>query len=190
VTILKTPLNLSYTTDTTPAFSWAAASGALGYRIQVDESDLFDSMEINEVRPVSTSYTPITALPYGKYYWRMQVNKAAGWGDWTPAFRFTVTPPLPIAPVITAPANGYTTASVPALTWNAVPATPVGIKEYEYQISKSYTFKILEQTGTVVGLSYTPSGLLTGRHYWRVRAINNLDVPGAWASYRSFTLIP
>ena len=74
VTILKTPANLTYTTVIKPVFSWAAAAGALSYRIQVDDSELFDLPEMDVTRPVSVSYIPLTALPYNIYYWRMQVQ--------------------------------------------------------------------------------------------------------------------
>jgi hypothetical protein len=178
VTILRLPANSSYTTVTKPAFSWAAATGALAYRIQVDNSDIFDSPEMDVTRPVSTSYTPLTALPYNIYYWRMQVQTAAGWGNWTPAFTFTVTPPLPVAPVLTAPASAtITNDNTPTLNWNAVAS---GAK-YEIQISKLAAFSSLEQTVTLDPgvLTFTAAVLPDGMHYWRVRAINNLNVSGA-----------
>ena len=187
VTILKTPLNNSYTTDTTPAFTWAAASGALEYYIQVDDSELFDSPEIDLNRPVSTSYTPLAALPYGLYHWRMQVRTASGWGNWTPVFTFTVTPALPLAPALKAPANAaLTNDNTPTLEWNAA----VNGVKYEIQISKLTSFSILEQNSVLDPgvLTYTAATLPDGKYYWRARSINYLDIPGAWSAYRYFTV--
>ena len=66
-------------------------------------TEAFSSPEIDVLRPPSTSYTHLTPLPFGKYYWKMQVRTAGGWGDWTPANQFTVTPPLLKAPVLVFP---------------------------------------------------------------------------------------
>jgi len=191
VTILKTPASGSYTLKTKPVFTWASVSGAKQYQLQVDDDADFSSPIDTITRPLSTTFTLLTALENGKYYWRMQVDKGAGFtGNWTPAYGFTVTPPLPVAPQLVSPASGYTASSMPALTWNAVFGSIAAIKGYEYQISKSSAFTTLERSGIVDVLTYTPSGLSLGKYYWRVRAINDLDVPGPWASYRSFTLIP
>jgi hypothetical protein len=64
VSIQKMPTNLSYTTNTKPAFSWTAVSGAQQYQIQMDEAEDFSSPEIDEFLPPSTSYTTPTALTY------------------------------------------------------------------------------------------------------------------------------
>lgn len=191
VTILKSPVSGSYTVKTKPVFTWASVSGAKQYQLQVDDNADFSSPIDTITRPVSTTYTFLFDLPYAKYYWRMQVNKGAGFMEnWTPALPFTVTPPLPLAPQLISPASGFTTAADPILSWNLVAGSPVGIKGYEIQISKSSSFITLERSGILDVLTYTPTGLTLGKYYWRVRAINDLDVPGAWAPYRSFTLIP
>ena len=187
VTILKTPANLTYTTVVKPVFSWAAAAGALSYRIQVDDSELFDLPEMDVTRPVSVSYIPLTALPYNIYYWRMQVQTAAGWSNWTPVQTFTVTPALPLAPILTTPATAsITNDNTPVLNWNSVTN---GVA-YQVQISKAATFLTLEQNVTLEPgvLTYTAEPLSDGLHYWRVRAVNSLNVPGAWAVYRYFVV--
>ena len=187
VTILKTPVNLSYSTVTKPVFSWMPISGALAYRIQVDSSDIFDSPEMDVTRPVSIRYVPLTGLPYNIYYWHMQVQTAAGWGNWTPVFTFTVTPPLPVAPVLTAPVSGtITNDNTPTFNWNAV----AGGAKYEIQISKTAAFTTLEQTTTLDPgiLTFTADLLPDTPHYWRVRAINDLNIPGAWSAYRYFVV--
>jgi photosystem II stability/assembly factor-like uncharacterized protein len=190
INILKSPKQNSYTLDTTPTFSWAAAAGALEYRIQVDTNESFSSevpvIDINRVP--STSYTPTAAMAYNVYYWRMQVRTAAGWGNWTPAFKFIVTPTPPIAPVLISPISGFRTDDpTQTFTWKSV----TGGDRYEIQISTSQYFTSLEkdeilETGV---LEYTTTPFIDGRHYWRVRALNSLGAPGAWSSPRYFNKI-
>ena len=113
----------------------------------------------------------------------MQVQTAAGWSSWTPVYTFTVTPALPLAPVLTTPATAsITNDNTPSLNWNAVDK---GVR-YQVQISKAATFLTLEQNVTLEPgvLTYTAEPLSDGLHYWRVRAVNSLNVPGAWAIYR------
>ena len=189
VTILKAPANGSYTTNTKPPFSWAAAAGALEYLIQVDDDPGFSLPEINVLRPPSTSYMHLTPLPFGKYYWKMQVRTAGGWGDWTPANQFTVSPPLLPAPVLDSPANAsYTNVPQPHFYWNPVAGVSV---TYELWVDRQSTFTapvdvvISDLFGTS---AIPPTALADGKYYWKVRAINYLGVPGAWSSVRYLTV--
>jgi hypothetical protein len=119
----------------------------------------------------------------------MQVRTSGGWGNWTPAYQFTLTPMPPSAPSLTLPGSGsILTDDTPTLSWYAV----VGGIMYEIQISKNSYFSnpIQDNTLTSGELSYTSSALLVGKYYWRVRAFNSLDVPGKWSSYRTFNIIP
>jgi hypothetical protein len=188
VNILKSPANASYTTSIKPTFSWDSASRALQYRLQVDDTADFSSiLELDVTRPPSTSYLPISALPYSKYHWRMQVLTAAGWSNWTPASAFTVTPALPVAPIPALPSSGtITKLTTPTLSWSPV----INGVKYEVQVSKVYTFTSTEQDVVLDPgvLNYTTTTLLDGRHYWRVRGINYLDVPGKWSGYKYFTI--
>lgn len=189
VNILKKPANNSFSTITKPTFSWASAASALEYKIQVATDAVFGSetLVLNLNRPPSTSYTSTIALNPNIYYWRMQVRTVAGWGNWTPVSKFIVTPALPVAPVLNLPVSGYITNNPkPVLSWNAV---ATGVK-YEIQVSKVTTFNPLEQTMVLDPdlYQYTTETLADGVHYWRVRALNSLGVPGAWSAYRSFRI--
>ena len=188
VTILGAPANGSYTTNTKPVFSWAAAAGALEYRLRVDDSAAFDSPEIDLNRPVSTSYTPVVALPTARYYWQMQVRTAAGWSNWTPVYSFTVTPALPAVPVQDVPVAGQISyVNTPELKWKSA----VNGNTYQVQISKVSTFITTEAdvVGGVGILNYTTGPLINGVHYWRVRAVNSLGIAGAWSGARAFTVV-
>lgn len=64
------------------------------------------------------------------------------------------------------------------------------IEGYEIQISKNSTFTKIVQTGLVKeSISYIADELSKdGKYYWRVRPINDLDIPGGWTETRDFTL--
>ena len=187
VTILYVPVDQSFTLITKPVLYWTAAAGALAYHIQVDDSAAFDLPELDVTRPVSTSYTPTTALPFNIYYWRMQVQTASGWSNWTPVYTFTVSPALLVAPVQNTPATGsITNDNTTMFNWNPV----AGGISYQIQISTVNTFATLEQSVNLdPGVTtYTANTLPEGIHYWRVRAINYLNVPGVWSLIRYFTV--
>ena len=185
VNILKGPTNNSYTLDKTPTFSWGAAAGALEYKLQVDNNADFSSPEIDLNRPVSTSYTPLTDLDFGPYVYRMQVRTTTGWSNWTPVISFTITPALPVAPVLSSPGGGaISSVSTPTFTWIAVGTNT----KYQIWISRSTSFSVLSQDKTVSDLSLIADELSNGVYYWKVRAINQYDIPGAWSAYRKLTV--
>jgi hypothetical protein len=61
---------------------------------------------------------------------------------------------------------------------------------YQVQISTVTTFVTQEQTVVLDPgvLTFTATTLPDGIHYWRVRAINYMNVPGAWSLVRYFTV--
>ncbi len=69
--------------DATPWFDWTDESGAIEYRLQVDETDDFASPIIDTVIPISEdSIQDFQALPESLYYWRVRVENPLGaWSD-------------------------------------------------------------------------------------------------------------
>jgi hypothetical protein len=129
-------------------------------------------------------------MPFGNYYWRVNVDLGSGFAP-SPVFRtMTITPPRPLAPTLIAPANNATASSnTPTFSWNAVSATTAGGPfSYEIQIDNNSTMgsPTMDVTGAAGVLNYTAGPLTTGVYYWRVRAVNSLGVPGTWSSIRSF----
>ncbi|MFO1495430.1 MAG: proprotein convertase P-domain-containing protein [Lysobacterales bacterium] len=91
----------------------------------------------------------------------------------------------PVAPTLTAPANGATAVSTtPTFTWNAVPQAV----SYVVEASTSNTFATTLFSQTVTGTSLvSPVALPTNTQvYWRVRAINGCGT-GPDAVVSSFT---
>ncbi|HNC91570.1 MAG TPA: hypothetical protein PL000_21780, partial [Anaerolineales bacterium] len=184
--LLVSPVNDTYLTLTKPVFTWKTITGALEYQLQVDETEWFTTPEVNQSQPSGTTYTS-PELDYGTHYWRMRVRTSGGWGVWTAGWKFTLTPALPAAPTLASPASAAVLAdNTPLLAWNMVLADD----RYEVQVDNLSTFASPEQTFTTAldALSYTATALPDGVWYWRVRAINYLNLPGAWSTSRSFTV--
>jgi hypothetical protein len=75
--------------DRTPTFAWQGIDAASSYRIQVDDSESFDSLLIDET-VTSASYTPADALPDGTYYWRVLASNDCGSSGWSAQWRFAI----------------------------------------------------------------------------------------------------
>jgi hypothetical protein len=98
-----------------------------------------------------------------------------------------VTPDVPGAPVLTAPADGATVSSPPTLTWTAPGATT-----YQIQIGTNSWLGTKVVDTTVTGApNFTPSTNLAANtyYYWRVRATNGAGT-GLWSVTQSFYTVP
>ncbi|MFC2006008.1 PQQ-binding-like beta-propeller repeat protein [Chloroflexota bacterium] len=96
--MLVTPSNGETTTNTTPIFSWVGAYDQAGvtYDLQVDAVSDFSSPTINITDYSNNSYTPISELALGAYYWRIRAIDGLGnTSNWTSLWTFTIddTPP-------------------------------------------------------------------------------------------------
>ena len=86
---LSAPANGATSTSTTPAFSWAAISGASSYRIQVATDAGFTNLVVNQTVS-GTTFTPGTALANNtQYFWRVNGINGCGEGAASSAFSFT-----------------------------------------------------------------------------------------------------
>jgi len=194
VNVLNSPSDGTVLTDTTPTMSWSPASGALQYRLQVARSADFlegsGDVILDELLGAATlRYSPQTPLAYGRYYWRLQVNTAKGWSNWTPVFAFDLST-KPVAPVNLSPINKEVVpSSTPTLTWEEVTDPVVPVTGYLVQISYSSVFSPIKQTGQVTSAAYTTTALANGRYYWRVRAINALGIKGKWSTTGVFKVL-
>ncbi len=187
------PANGIFTTDTTPAFTWMAVSGATGYTLEVDDDlDFSADLVVDEPLGVVTTFTPTTTLPANDtYYWRVIPNGAV-----LPTLvsntvhRTLFIAAAPAAPILTAPINAaFLNNSMPTFQWNAVtPPAGVSLSDYEIQIATNTTFTAGLQTFTSLTTSFTPVIPQLGLHYWRVRARFDVASPGAFSASRSFTV--
>lgn len=189
VNLLKTPANRSFTTDTTPTFTWNAVLNAT-YQLEVGRTQPGTGGFVNLVTgcaPTAITCTPTTALAEGVYYWRVNVNGVAS----KVIGQFTITPTPPAAPTLNKPTTAsFLNTATPKLEWFAVTGTLGTPYTYEVQVDNQSTFASPEYIGTgITGTNVTVSTPLENRLYsWRVRAVNNLGVPGAWSLVRTFTV--
>ncbi len=179
------PSDRSTTTDTTPALSWNAVSGAAGYEVQIADSEggVANSVAIDVT---DASYTPSTALTNNQtHYWRVRAKDGDGqYGAWSAVQNLTVN----IGAVSgLSPANGSaTTDTTPGLSWNAVP----GAVSYEIQIAGSQNGLNSATAVPVTGTNYTPAADLMSNkvHYWRVRAVDGEKQRGDWSTAHSLNV--
>ena len=175
----------SSTTDTTPALSWNAVSGAAGYEVQIAGSEA-GLASAQSVEVSAASYTPSTALTNNQtHYWRVRAKDGDGQhGAWSAVQNLTVN----IGAVSgLSPADGATTTdTTPALSWNAVS----GAAGYEVQIADSEAGLASAQSVEVSGTSYTPTTALTNNttHHWRVRAVDGDGQYGTWSAIQSLAV--
>ena len=178
-------LSPSSTTDTTPALSWNAVSGATGYEVQIAESEagLANSVAIDVT---DASYTPATALTNNQtHYWRVRAKDGDGQhGAWSAINSLSVN--WGAVSGLSPPDGSTATDTTPALSWNAVP----GAAGYEVQIADSEAGLASAQSVEVSAASYTPSTALTNNqtHYWRVRAKDGDGQHGAWSAINSLSV--
>ncbi len=187
LTILYLPKNAQHLTDSTPTLQViSVGSGAL-YHIQVDEiGGDFSAPAFEKTGPTLAVTT--TKLLAGDYQWHARSNRGGVWSEFTPAWTFTITPPVTLAPKLLLPANyAKLDTPTPDFSWKAVDDGDV----YQIQIDNNETFASPVQDVTID--SGTPAYLASalpngGRYFWRVRAINAVGVAGAWSATWQFTL--
>ena len=175
----------SSTTDTTPALSWNAVSGAAGYEVQIAGSEAgLASAQAVEVS--AASYTPSTALTNNQtHYWRVRAKDGDGQhGAWSAINSLSIN--WGAVSGLSPADETSTTDTTPGLSWNAVE----GAAGYEVQIADSEAGLASAQSVEVSGTSYTPSTALTNNqtHYWRVRAKDGDGQHGAWSAINSLSV--
>jgi hypothetical protein len=100
------PSLLSPAQDATPAqpvaFDWSDVSGAVSYRIQIDNSSTISSpFIVNQTVTASQFVAPTLAA--GQYWWRVQaINSAGTAGPFSPVRRFTIPAAPPAAATLSA----------------------------------------------------------------------------------------
>ncbi|HUN07214.1 MAG TPA: VWA domain-containing protein [Aggregatilineales bacterium] len=197
--LMRAPATGSFTVDTTPTFSWNAFVPPTGvtitsYVLQVDDNQDFSSPLPAPTIPVTlpataTTFTPTTPLGFAIYYWRVNVNLSNSTTVSSPiSWVLTVTQTPPPVPVLLTPANAAPiNDNTPDLDWADV-TYAFGAVTYDIQIATNaaFTTGLVTNPAPLGTSTFTPGTLTDGLKYWRVRAVNSLNVPGAWSVARSF----
>ncbi|HRT92205.1 MAG TPA: C25 family cysteine peptidase, partial [Anaerolineaceae bacterium] len=173
-------------------FEWSGITNANQYNVQLSLSDTFDKILLNATTS-NLRFAYGSDLANGKtYYWRIRPRFGTTWGDWStvktsdqkPLEFLSMNPPL--APTLKAPAAGaFLRVKDVDFDWTDV----VNADHYQLQISKTTAFKdpntYYPQPGDQ---PFTVHDLQDGLYYWRIRAIDEVDVAGGWSATRSFTV--
>jgi RHS repeat-associated protein len=205
--------NQVITTTQKPAFTWAAATGATQYQLQVSADRNFTTTAPGfPISQATASYTPPSNMAYGRYYWRVNINYGSGL-QVSPFFRtFTLSPTALPEPNLFAPGNQTRlNDSKPTFSWSQLSnssgpsglssqsvralgpgeANPVFDNTVRYQVQvdndADFSSPAIDALTQNTSLDAT-STLADGDYYWRVRGINSLDVAGAWSQTYQFTV--
>lgn len=104
--VLTGPADGATGVDVQPTFTWAAASEATSYTIEIDDNADFSSPVVSE-SVVGTSFTPGTALDTDtSYYWRVTANNSCGDGAASAVSTFSTGLLICAAPNAAIPDNG------------------------------------------------------------------------------------
>jgi CSLREA domain-containing protein len=187
------PANNAYSTDTTPAFSWAAWTGATRYQLQVSSQSNFSStlIQFNTLNASGLTHSSLTVLGYGTYYWRVNIDTGSGFVI-SPFYSIiTITPAAPLAPVLSSPESAFVTNdNSPSLLWNATTTSLGQPFTYQLQVDNNSNFSSAEIDVTISATNFTTAVLPTGTYSWRVRTINSVGYTGAWSLVRTFSIVP
>jgi len=139
----------------------------------------------SELSGGDTTFTPLSNLPDGIYYWRVRGLNALGAGSaWSAVRKVTIDTIAPAVPAQTAPPNGSTQVNRrPIIRWGAV-STAV-----RYELALDTTNPPFDAVPLFSGnaTSYTPPApLLLDTYYWKVRAVDAAGNPSAWSPVFSF----
>jgi hypothetical protein len=100
--ILVGPVNGKIVTDANPlqtsvTVSWKAITGAVTYRIQMDNNSTFSSREFDETTSSPSELNILATLGPGTYYWRVSQNdKYGGASAWSAVWRFSIDVVVPL----------------------------------------------------------------------------------------------
>ncbi|MDK2979841.1 MAG: large repetitive protein [Chloroflexota bacterium] len=186
VPLLRSPLDASELTGT-PTFKWYRASGARYYQLA------YNTVNDPSTAIYTSPWTAQTAMKINfmdfltDYYWFVRSQDTAGnISEWSQGRKIFLNPPKPYRVVTTSPAKGeLIDDNTPTLSWNAATYAYT----YEYQIDDSSRFRSVNYEGVseVETTSVTTEELAIGKWYYRVRAVNEVGVPGSWSAVRYFT---
>lgn len=187
-----------------PTFDWTPVPAADAYRVQIAETEAFDSIHYDELTKRGTPLSLDALLPAtaATVCWRVRAERddkaASTWSNPAHVARATVeqnvneaalrvdAPPVPLHPDDRR--DTPIDRSAAPFSWEAIPAA----SGYQLQVAPSEVFDepavdlTFDQTTSVTLcelLPEQPSSL-----YWRVRPLFRVASPGPWSTPVSFSL--
>ncbi len=183
--LLNNPANNSFTNDTTPELVWTTVADpggqAVSYELVVSTRSNFREL-VYSTTTANFSLSLPSPLAQGRYYWRVRTLNALGApGKWSKTFNFTLDTEAPLPPVLTAPRNGFSTATaIVTFKWKKVSKD-----SQTYAIRWGTTNPPNGASPVDAGnkTSYKlTSALLPTTYYWQVRTTDKAGNVSAWSA--------
>ena len=165
-----------------PFFSWEPVPGASYYQIQVDTSDSFGSLSINDTTDVP-AYTPADALANDDdLFWRVRAFHGSHGGPWSAVRQFKLAWASDLGaqdnrPLLLTPPNNANHIGRPLFCWQPV----AGAQQYEIDVAthpgfvaKSFVVEHKRTEGTCYAFERNGTYRLDydTTYYWRVTALD------------------
>ena len=165
------------------SLKWETVEDAAMYRLQISESENFDSLFIEA--EVGMNYYRITDLQLGNvhYFWRVRANNGGNISEYSEVKSFYSSIE---AAILLYPETGADSVSItPEFSWIPVE----GATAYRLQISRSPIFPakyIVYDVDTITTTTHVSSSLEDGKsHYWRVYSLTD-EYQGPKSEFRRF----
>lgn len=185
-----------------PEFQWTPVPDVDHYRVQIADSDDFDSIYYDEAVDLETSIPLESILPTGTTtaVWRVRAETSDWTSPWSDVARFSIgstaaeprdalvvdASPVPLHPTEETSANRNATT----FAWEPIPEA----SGYQLQVGRSEKFSdvdvdlTLDQTTSLTLYKTLPKEGST--LYWRVRSLFPHSTPGPWSEAVAFELSP
>ena len=178
------PDNGSTDNDLDVLMEWQGLADYVIYNVEIDDEPSFTEpiAFVAETNSGTSDMLTFSTL----YYWRVRAAHSLDNSEWSEAWTFETIGTV----YLTTPADGAEDVKrSPVIEWEEI----TGITEYHVEISTDDSFSDLIVEETVpeeFNLLIVPVVLDQGAEYfWRVRAVNNLDLTD-WSETWSFTTEP
>ena len=103
---LTSPANGATDESGTPTFTWAAASGATTYDLEVATDAGFSNIVVSQTGLTATSYGLTSSLaPSTEHFWRVRAFNPCGPSSWSAVYSFTTATVICFSPGIAIPDN-------------------------------------------------------------------------------------
>ncbi len=178
--VLNSPAHNATVDTTQPTLTWNADADAARYELRLGTTNppttTFDV-------PSGSSYTPLSPLAVGSYFWQVRaIDKAGNTSAWSVIWRVTVSSNASAAPAL----NRRATSTVD-LRWSPI-AWAVA---YHVQVDDDRAFGSPTVNNSSVASGSTTlqtPALANGTYYWRARAKRSDGSWGGWSATSTFTV--
>ncbi len=162
--VLAVPANREGTVALDAGFEWESTPHAVYYRVQVSDSETFETLVAEADELSEISFVPDEMLTdYSTYFWRVKASNDAGESEWSDVHRFTTVADIPgaVFPLI----NAENISIAPMLEWSSEYQTT-----YRVQLAGSDDFESPVADSLTINDAVQLMSLEEDKPYfWRVR---------------------